>query len=80
MHGHTNELVTRARQPKGLTKRVTNPAALPHVARLVTAAGSCRSPPRSRAASVVCHHHRGQHPERTPPLPRRKEPRDASRA
>jgi hypothetical protein len=62
MHGHTNERVTRSRQPQGLAERVTNPVALPYVADLVEAAGSCRSPPGPEVASVVCHHHRGQHP------------------
>jgi hypothetical protein len=80
MHRHTNELVTRSRQQQGLAEQVTNPAALPQRAGPVAAAGICRSPPCPEAAPVVVTHHRGQHPERAPQQPRRKDPRDASRA
>jgi hypothetical protein len=73
MHGHANELVTRSRQQRDPAKRVTNPAALSHGAGLVATAGICRSPPGPQAAPMVCDHHRGPAPERTPQQPRRKD-------
>lgn len=45
MQGHTNDLATGSRQQQGHAEGVTNLAALPQVAGLVAAAGSCRSPP-----------------------------------
>jgi hypothetical protein len=78
MHGHTNELVTRG--PHHRVERVTNPAARPQVASQLAVAGICRSPPAPTSGPGGVSPPPGPAPERTPPQPRRKEPRDASRA